>query len=930
MTRFFYTFLILLSLSSLNAQNGLIGAGFGTNNWTTVDNFGTSAGNSMIFTTRANGTGNQYFRTVSFGFQQSPSVFCTPGQDQAISIGNPFTAANTNCTNGAWFLNVPNTTDEYIFKTPAAGSNQFVLFRVQGAIRTVNLVNQSPTLVFPTQAVTVTAAVSGPLSTGQALYLRFTSDNWASSTVQQMTASGPNFVSTIASAVNQPGTTIRYYAFTSGPGLAINHNNADWYTINLNNNAGPNYSYTVQTDWTTRSGGDGSWDDPNMWDAFQVPPSGVSVRIQDNIILDMNTTVSALKIDAGATFTNSDAVSRTLFVNANGSIQNNGTFIRNQGTVHFLGNGTVSGAVNFNNINTNGGINFGAASTVSGKFSILSGGFVTGSACTYASGSTLEYRTGGLYNLNFGSLSWDDNNIPFNLNVSGGTSIRLYDDFNRVINGSVTIDSFSKIIWEPGGFANGLFTINGNISLSRDAEFSVLNGDGNNAFTNNIRLEGNLTIDNSSRFAMNADVGDDITIAGNINNQNLFFSNNRLVVLDGNSQQNLTGNFIGTSRFHYLETNNPAGIFLNNQIYVEDELRMTSGLINIQASNLVLGPIATILGSFSTSNMIVPTSTGAVVKEYNSTGSFFFPVGDNDNGAEYSQISLNLRVATFGAAPRIAVNLKDEKHPNNPAALNFLSRHWTVEPSDISNVEYDIAFSYNDNDINGTESMIEKIKTNDNGVNWQFLGYIDYFVNRMTLQDQTSFSTFTGGEVNLLSTELLRFRADLQNNEVLCLWTTLQEKNCDYFELEHLNKNSVWEKIAQVEAIGEVSSLSDYSTVHPYPHQGVNYYRLKIVDLDGSFFYSNVAAVTLKESNGISYWWESTNSIGVRIESLNNDLIDLSLYDASAKLIWNRNSVQLQNGAAIIDFNGFEIPKFSILQLNIGNKLGKTIQLIKP
>ena len=113
------------------------------------------------------------------------------------------------------------------------------------------------------------------------------------------------------------------------------------------------------------------------------------------------------------------------------------------------------------------------------------------------------------------------------------------------------------------------------------------------------------------------------------------------MVLDGNSQQNLTGNFIGTSRFHYLETNNPAGIFLNNQIYVEDELRMTSGLINIQASNLVLGPIATILGSFSTSNMIVPTSTGAVVKEYNSTGSFFFPVGDNDNGAEYSQISLN-------------------------------------------------------------------------------------------------------------------------------------------------------------------------------------------------------------------------------------------------------------------------------------------------
>jgi hypothetical protein len=107
--------------------------------------------------------------------------------------------------------------------------------------------------------------------------------------------------------------------------------------------------------------------------------------------------------------------------------------------------------------------------------------------------------------------------------------------------------------------------------------------------------------------------------------------------------------------------------------------------------------------------------------------------------------------------------------------------------------------------------------------------------------------------------------------------------------LEHLNKNSVWEKIAQIEANGEVSSLSDYSADHPYPHQGVNYYRLKIVDLDGSFLYSNVAAVTLKESNGISYWWESSSSLRVRFESLMNESIDLSLYDSSAKLIWKIN-----------------------------------------
>jgi hypothetical protein len=930
MTRIFYTFILTLTYLNLIAQNGLIGAGFGTNNWTTVDNFSSSAGGSMIFTTRANGTGNQYFRTVSSGFQQSPSVFCTPGQDQLITIGNPFTAANTNCTNGAWYFNVPNTSDEYIFKTPSASSNRFVLFRIQGAIRTVNTVNQSPTQVFPSQSVTINATVSGPLSTGQSVYLRYTNNNWASSTIQEMTLSGPNYISTIPSVINQAGTTIRYYVFTSGPGLPINHGNADWYTINLNSNGGGNYSYTVQNEWTTRSGGDGSWDDPNMWDAFQVPPAGVAVRIQDNLTLDMNATVSSLRIDAGATLTGSDAFVRTLFINNNGFFQNNGNFNRAQGIVHFLGLGSVIGNVNFNNINTEGGINFGTNSTVSGKFTILAGGYVVANACTYAPGSTLEYRTGGSYNLNFGSLSWGDFNIPYNLNVCGGTSIRLYDDFNRVINGNVTIDSFSKIVWEPGGFANGLFTINGNTSLSRDAEFSVLNGDGNNAFTNNIHIEGNLTIDATSRFALNADIGDDLCVAGNINNQNIFFSNNRQVSLDGNSPQYLTGNFAGFSRFHYLLTNNPSGIFLNDNIYIEDALRMNQGLITIQNSNLVLGPNAIISGSFSSTNMIVPTSTGTVIKEYNSTGSFLFPVGDNDNGAEYSQVSLNLRVASFGTSARIAINLRDEKHPNNPAGLNFLSRHWTVEPFDITNVEYDIAFSYNDNDISGTESLIEEIKTNDNGLNWESFGFVDNGANRITLLNQNSFSTFTGGEVIILSTELLRFRADLYNKQTLCSWSTAQEKNCDHFELEHFNRNLEWEKIADVAARGDISSINDYSSVHAYPHTGTNYYRLKIIDLDGSENYSNIAAVTIAEANGISYWWETNNSLGIRLQSLNNESVDLSLYDSSAKLFWNLNGIQLQNGVAIIDFGDIDIPKFSILRLNLGNKLGKTIQIIKP
>ena len=58
-----YIFLTFFSVSF--AQNGIIGDGFGQNDWSNTDCFSSSAGNSRIFSTTANATGNRYFRLVT-------------------------------------------------------------------------------------------------------------------------------------------------------------------------------------------------------------------------------------------------------------------------------------------------------------------------------------------------------------------------------------------------------------------------------------------------------------------------------------------------------------------------------------------------------------------------------------------------------------------------------------------------------------------------------------------------------------------------------------------------------------------------------------------------------------------------------------------------------------------------------------------------
>lgn len=64
-------------------------------------------------------------------------------------------------------------------------------------------------------------------------------------------------------------------------------------------------------------------------------------------------------------------------------------------------------------------------------------------------------------------------------------------------------------------------------------------------------------------------------------------------------------------------------------------------------------------------------------------------------------------------------------------------------------------------------------------------------------------------------------------------WTTLTEKNSDYFILEKSEDGSNFFQLIQSKAQGESSSPTDYFFFDNQPKVGVNYYRLTEVDLNG-------------------------------------------------------------------------------------------------
>lgn len=257
--------LLLFSLffAATFAQNAIVGTGFSTG-WggagcpTGNGNFkylAAGAGNSYGVTTTANGTGDQFFR---FGIDWSGTTAqrtITIGSDDVVAPNTKYTLNPVCTTNGAMKYNVPNVSYNYVFKTLNAGTNPtgtFVFFEVQGAIRNVATVTQFPLAVSAKEChkTTVTATLNGALANGQTVYLRYTKDGYATSTVVPLTGSETIYTGTIPAAFNTAGATVSYYVFTSGT-TTPSGADADLYTINLNNNLGSNYSYTVATGGAT-------------------------------------------------------------------------------------------------------------------------------------------------------------------------------------------------------------------------------------------------------------------------------------------------------------------------------------------------------------------------------------------------------------------------------------------------------------------------------------------------------------------------------------------------------------------------------------------------------------------------------------------------------------------------------------------------------
>ena len=98
-----------------------------------------------------------------------------------------------------------------------------------------------------------------------------------------------------------------------------------------------------------------------------------------------------------------------------------------------------------------------------------------------------------------------------------------------------------------------------------------------------------------------------------------------------------------------------------------------------------------------------------------------------------------------------------------------------------------------------------------------------------------------------LPVTLISFDAVKEGLTSLLTWTTSAEMSSDRFEIERSLDAKSWNKLGEIAAAVNSNVKMRYDFTDETPASGTNYYRLKMIDLDGTFAYSRIRSVNFPE-----------------------------------------------------------------------------------
>lgn len=177
-----------------------------------------------------------------------------------------------------------------------------------------------------------------------------------------------------------------------------------------------------------------------------------------------------------------------------------------------------------------------------------------------------------------------------------------------------------------------------------------------------------------------------------------------------------------------------------------------------------------------------------------------------------------------------------------------INRRWKITPTNQPASAVDVTLKWVADDDNGkTLSAVAVWKSDNDGVTWQKIAGGLNGSSRSVTFSTSGFSDFTiTGDEDFLPVELNSFASSVQGRFVKLEWTTATERNSYKFIVERTKgTEGIWVKAGEVKASDYSNSPKTYGYTDKTTNTGKYSYRLKMIDNDGTYKYSDVVEATV-------------------------------------------------------------------------------------
>ncbi|MCI4670172.1 MAG: T9SS type A sorting domain-containing protein [Bacteroidia bacterium] len=353
-----------------------------------------------------------------------------------------------------------------------------------------------------------------------------------------------------------------------------------------------------------------------------------------------------------------------------------------------------------------------------------------------------------------------------------------------------------------------------------------------------------------------------------------FSPGNGRVIFKGMNNNSIMGDSLS---FYQIEVNkNTSELMLSDSIRVLDSLFFSSGLFDLAGKNIDLSNQGSLATEIENSRLYSSIPGGTITR---------FSILNNPTSTNPGNLGLSISASSNLDTCWILRGHDPQSFPGGDG----IKRYYQLVTKNAIPPNSTIGMNYMNAELNGLpEQDLLVFQSPDSSGLWSPKGLtsIDTSNNYIESGSLNSIldSRFTLASFQILPVEGLVFNAYPVSDKVKCEWELEYELGIQYYEVEKSTDGNSFIQLGREFPQNRGQKKQKYQMLDNDPFPGLSYYRLKKVEIDGTYSYSSIVEVNF--SAGINfgiYPNPTTNSTSIRMVSDKAGPLDVKIYDVKGK-----------------------------------------------